>query len=428
MQIHVVQRGQTLAGIASAYDTTVSELQAANGLGTDNRLAIGQSLLIPIVGSFHFVQPGESLWKISRKHGLTVDELARINGIPASKTLQIGERLYIPRRPKIGSIETNGYVQATSVKYNDAIVDDVRTNVPFLTYTAIFSYDMLRDGTLKAPPLEPILTLSKDAGAIPMLAIANLEDGDFSTELASTILRSDTLQAKLISNILETAKKNGMRDIHFDLERVAEEDRENYNQLLRRMRNALPPGYSLSTTLVAKTSDDMKGVNYAGIDYAAHGEIADFVVIMTYDWGWQGGPPQAVSPIGPVSKVIDYAKSKMPANKIMLGQNLYGFDWKIPFKKGNPPAKALSNVGATQLAIREGVEIQYDTKAQAPFFFYTDQDGQKHEVWFEDIRSVANKMTYVNREGLRGISYWKMGLSFPANWLYLDDRFTVVKR
>ena len=28
----------------------------------------------------------------------------------------------------------------------------------------------------------------------------------------------------------------------------------------------------------------------------------------------------------------------------MMGQNLYGFDWKLPFKQGNPPAKAVSSV------------------------------------------------------------------------------------
>ena len=34
----------------------------------------------------------------------------------------------------------------------------------------------------------------------------------------------------------------------------------------------------------------------------------------------------------------------------MMGQNLYGFDWKLPFKEGNPPAKAISSVAAVALA------------------------------------------------------------------------------
>ena len=42
------------------------------------------------------------------------------------------------------------------------------------------------------------------------------------------------------------------------------------------------------------------GLWYEGHDYKAHGEIVDYVVIMTYEWGYSGGPAMAVSPIGPV--------------------------------------------------------------------------------------------------------------------------------
>ena len=39
----------------------------------------------------------------------------------------------------------------------------------------------------------------------------------------------------------------------------------------------------------------------------------------------------------------------------MMGQNLYGFDWKLPFKQGNPPAKAVSSVAAVALARKYNV-------------------------------------------------------------------------
>ena len=49
----------------------------------------------------------------------------------------------------------------------------------------------------------------------------------------------------------------------------------------------------------------------------------------------------------------------------MMGQNLYGFDWKLPFKQGNPPAKAVSSVAAVALARKYNVPIRYDFTAQA---------------------------------------------------------------
>ena len=94
----------------------------------------------------------------------------------------------------------------------------------------------------------------------------------------------------------------------------------------------------------------------------------DFVVIMTYEWGYSAGPPMAVSPIGPVRQVLEYAKTEIPANKIMMGQNLYGYDWTLPFVKGGAYARAISPQTAISLARENHAFIEYDYTAQAPFF------------------------------------------------------------
>ncbi|MNI54989.1 Spore germination protein YaaH [compost metagenome] len=136
----------------------------------------------------------------------------------------------------------------------------------------------------------------------------------------------------------------------------------------------------------------------------------------------------AVSPIGPVRQVLEYAISEMPSSKIMMGQNLYGYDWTLPFVQGGAYARALSPQAAIDLAREQGVAIQYDYKAQAPHFNYTDDNGKQHEVWFEDARSIQAKFDLLKELKLRGVSYWKLGLSFPQNWLLIEDNFKVVKR
>jgi spore germination protein len=117
----------------------------------------------------------------------------------------------------------------------------------------------------------------------------------------------------------------------------------------------------------------------------------------------------------------------MPPNKIMMGQNLYGYDWTLPFVQGSV-AKAVSPQQAIELAARYKVQIQYDTKAQAPFFKYTAADGKQHEVWFEDARSIQAKFNLIKELNIRGMSYWKLGLAFPQNWLLIVENFNVVKR
>src|SRR5690625_7625896 len=116
----------------------------------------------------------------------------------------------------------------------------------------------------------------------------------------------------------------------------------------------------MSTALAPKASAKQEGAWYEAHDYAAHGEIADFVVLMTYEWGYSGGPPMPVSPINEVRKVVQYALTEIPADKILLGQNLYGYDWTLPFVAGGENARALRDRKSVTLAREQHAAIQYD--------------------------------------------------------------------
>jgi spore germination protein len=428
MQIHVVQPGQSIFQIAQTYNTTVAAIVGANEVQNPNNLVVGQTLVIPIVGSFYWVQPGDSLYSIAQRFGMNFRELARINGIPVNRPLTVGLRLYIPPRPRKRA-EINAYVEPIGGTVAPELEQAARSTAPHLTYLAPFSYRIQRDGTLAAPPLNNFPAIARVNGATLMLVVTNLEEGQFSAELGRIILTNQQVQNRLLDNIISTAKQYSFRDVHFDMEFLPPELREAYNNFLRKAKARLSAeGLLMSTALAPKTSATQAGAWYEAHDYRAHGEIADFVVLMTYEWGFSGGPPMPVSPIGPVRDVIEYALTEMPANKIMMGQNLYGYDWTLPFVQGGPYAKAVSPQRAIEIAAENNVPISYDYKAQAPYFNYTDNQGKQHKVWFEDARSIQAKFDLVKELGLRGVSYWKLGLSFPQNWLLIEENFDVVKR
>jgi spore germination protein len=428
MQIHVVQSGQTLNGISMAYGTTVNDIVEANEINDPNRLVVGQTLVIPIIGSFYWVQAGDSLWSIANRFGLSYQRLAQINRISLTQSLTIGTRLYIPPLPT-RNVETNAYVEPIGSAVSPQVEAAARDAAPYLTYLAPFSFQIQRNGSLNEPLLNNFPSIASQNNVTLMMVITNLEEGQFSDELGRIILTNDALQDTLLSNIISTAKKYNFRDIHFDIEYLRPEDRERYNAFLRKAKARLSAeGYLMSTALAPKTSADQKGRWYEAHDYKAHGEIVDFVVIMTYEWGYSGGPPMPVSPIGPVREVLEYALSEMPASKIMMGQNLYGYDWTLPYEPGGQYAKAVSPQRAIDLAADNNVSIRYDYEAQAPHFDYTDEEGKQHKVWFEDARSIQAKFDLIKELGLRGISYWKLGLPFPQNWLLINDNFNVVKR
>jgi spore germination protein len=428
MQIHVIQPGQSLTGLSQAYGVSVQAIADANQISAQEALVVGQALVIPITGRYYWVRTGDSLYTIARRFGISVQTLASANQLSPTSPLNVGQRLHIPPTPKRRA-EFNAYIEPRGTEVPPALAESAREAAPHLTYLSPFSFRIRRDGTLEAPPLGDLAAIAREQGVTLVMVVTNLEQDQFSAELGHAILSSDELQNTLLTNIIETARRLGFRDIHFDIEHLRPTDREAYNRFLRKAAGVIHrEGYLMSTALAPKTSAAQTGEWYTAHDYKAHGEIVDFVVIMTYEWGYSGGPPMAVSPIGPVRRVLEYAISEMPASKIMMGQNLYGYDWTLPYVPGGPFAKALSPQAAIALARTQNARILYDYTSQAPHFNYTDADGKQHVVWFEDARSIQAKFNLVKELGLRGVSYWKLGLSFPQNWLLIDDNFTVVKK
>lgn len=425
MQVHVVQPGQTFSGIAAAYGISLNQLLSANQVPNPDRPVPGQAVVIPITGRYHWVQPGESLWRIAQLYGIPLQRLLEVNQIPDPRRIQPGLRLYIPPGPR-PTIIANAYFEPRGQEPERASVAEV---APYLTYVAMFSFRVRSDGGLEPLPDQQAREGARSGAAQPLMVITNIRDDAFSAELAAEILTNPDRQERLLTNAIEIMRERGYTGLNVDFEHLRPEDRVRYNRFLARAAQRLRPlGYTLSTAVAPKVSATQVGTWYEAHDYPAHGEVADFVIPMTYEWGWSGGPPRAVAPLNEVRRVITYAVSAMPANKVVMGIPLYGYDWTLPYVPGGPFARVVSPQQAIELAARYGVSIQYDPQSQAPWFRYRDEQGREHEVWFEDARSIEAKFGLVREQGLGGVSYWRLPISFPQNWLLLQDRFQVQKR
>lgn len=470
MQIHVVKSGEALWNIAQQYRANMNQIVLVNELNDPNVLVVGQALVIPVPGQEYVVQSGDTLGMIAQRHGVTVQELSEVNNIADPALLFVGEMLEIPSSVHVVQsgealwqiagrygvsveqiIQTNNIGNAALI-YPGQTIRIPATNKPVIdvnayatqtdeqarlevlrlgrnfTYLAPFMYSVRNDGTITEMQEVPILEAARTNHVSPLLVLTNFAEGSFSSDLAASILRDAALQEKLIMNLLEKMRAKNYTGINIDFEYVYPEDRENYNDFLRRLVARLhPEGYSVSTAVAPKESASQQGLLYEAHDYEAHGEIVDFVVVMTYEWGWAGGRPWAIAPINEVRDVLDYAVTVIPRNKIMMGFPLYGRDWKIPWVQGTI-ARTISPKEAVQLAVRYGVSIQYNETYQSPFFRYWDENGQEHEVWFEDARSAQAKYDTIKDYRLMGVSYWVLGSSFPQNWPVLRENFRIRKR
>ena len=424
MIIHVVKSGENLYEISRLYGVSYNKIIADNELTNPADLVVGQTLVILPGIRRHRILLGQSLYMIARMYGITLAALYAANpNITASTILYPGDIINIPPpTQKLGSIEVNGYALPST---NMEVL--VKT-LPNLTYLSIFSYQILANGTLKGINDVPLIQAARRANVAPMLVVTNLkEGGGFDSDLAHTILTNENIQNTLLDNIINTLKTKNYYGLDLDLEYIYPADRENYNNFLRKTVNRLTPlGYIVTTALAPKPSADIKGLLYEAHDYPVHGALVSHVILMTYEWGYTAGPAMAVAPINEVKKILNYAVTAIPSKKIFMGIPNYGYDWTLPFVPGSS-AVALGNVEAVDLARRVKAAIQYDYTAQAPFFNYYDSSGRKHEVWFEDARSINAKLRTANAYNLGGVSYWTIGKYFPQNWLVQNSLFNIIK-
>lgn len=469
MQIHVVKQGESIWEVAAKYNTTIDQVVLANALENPDQLLVGEALIIPERQREYVVQPGDTLYQIAQMNGLTVEQLTEANNITDSEFIYIGDVLFLPQinhEIKMGetlwsiatqygvpitelvqlnniinpalvypgeilaiptqhqpTIEVNAYTTRTGAQGRN----EVRALGRHFTFLSPFSYGVNEDGTITELQDGPVLEAAQLTNTAPLLVLTNFFEGGFSSDIAATILRHSDLQETLITNLLTTIEEKGYQGINIDFEYVYPEDQENYNNFLRRMvTHFRPQNLLVSTALAPKESADQSGLLYEAHDYGAQAKIVDFIIIMTYEWGWAGGSPLAIAPINKVRDVLDYATTVIPPSKLMLGMPLYGRDWKVPWVDGTI-ARTVSPLEAIQLAKKHQVEIYYNETFQSPYFYYTDETGQQHEVWFEDARSVQVKYKTVKAYGLRGVSYWVLGSPFPQNWPVLQSNFKTKK-
>ena len=92
---YTVQRNDTLSEIAARFGTTVNALTLANGIADPDLIYPGQVLVIPTGGCVdnYIVQRGDTLSGIAQRFGTTVARLASLNNIRNTDRIYVGQVL-----------------------------------------------------------------------------------------------------------------------------------------------------------------------------------------------------------------------------------------------------------------------------------------------------------------------------------------------
>lgn len=426
MIVHVVEAGQTLTSIAEQYGVSPERIITVNELPNPENLVVGQSLAIRIPEISYTVQEGDTLSRIAQNYGVTTTRILQNNPeLAAGGVLTPGSTVVIRYRDEepIDTVVVNGYA------YTFIDRNVLRKTLPFLTYLLIFSYGFTPEGELVSTDDDELIAIAQEFGVAPAMVLTPMNaEGRFSSELASQLFRNDAAEDRLIENIVATMQAKGYRAVDIDFEFILPADKGEFLSFITKMQNRLSQeGLLTFVALAPKTSGAMTGLLYESHDYPTIGAAADYVLLMTYEWGYTFGPPMATAPINNVRRVLEYGVSVIDRNKIFMGIPNYAYDWPLPFVRNQTAAETISNQQAIERAATNNVIILFDEQAQSPYYYYTDPQGIQHVVWFDDVRSMNAKLRLMPEFGLNGGSIWQIMNFFPGLYNVLSAYFNIVK-
>jgi spore germination protein len=286
------------------------------------------------------------------------------------------------------------------------------------TEVSPWMYGLARDGKINTqyPPrqaaqVSKAIAKLRAKGLRIVPTLANITANRWAYQPVARILHDPGLMKQHVAAITELVRQHGYAGVDIDYENLRAGDRQAFTRFITALSNSLhADGKVLSVAVFAKTSNAGVGPQNLAQDYAALGRVSDQVRVMAYDYHWAGSPPGPVAPVKWVRGVLHYAKSQISPHKIILGVPLYGYDWSRGHGTG------ITWLQALRLSRQHDAAAQYDTRAQAPWFSYTDAAGHRHVVWFENKSSSQAKFGAAAGSGIGGVYLWMFGYEDTGTW------------
>jgi len=281
--------------------------------------------------------------------------------------------------------------------------------------------------------------------------------------LNNRLLTDEATTARLVGGIAEYVVAEGYDGFDLDLEAVRPDDRAAYSAFVARLAAALHErGKLLHLAIPAKGAETRTGWA-AAYDYAALGQHADLITLMAYEYSGAFSGPGSVAPYDWVDRVLAFATSQIPAEKVLLGLAFYGHEWNTT----SGGSRSLSYGQADALARHHGVPMALDPETRSATFRYraapenrpalldlppeprhevtvreapscaiTPPDPgpppaprpapppgavQEHVVWLEESAAAAARLGLADRYRIGGVAMWRLGLEDPLAWSVLGQ-------
>lgn len=166
------------------------------------------------------------------------------------------------------------------------------------------------------------------------------------------------------------------------------------------------------------------GAYFDAYDYRALGQAADKVILMAHDYAATSMDEQAraggftTTPVTPFDAVYyalrcatDPQTGVQDVGKLALGVSVSSTaGWTL---ENGAVSNAIPNHPSQQTILKRlaqaDTKVEYSQTYRNPRATYTDDAGLTNVLWYEDARSLTDKLELARMFGVTGVSVWRLG-------------------
>lgn len=277
----------------------------------------------------------------------------------------------------------------------------------------------------ESEPESPILSLADAAyvetakayglevwGLVDNFDIADAEGFD-PTENSYAVLSSTKKREALMNALVAEAIRYDLDGLNIDFEMLSLETGPHFIQFLRELSVKCR-----ANGLVLSVDNYVPSAHAAYYDWAAQGEVVDYVVIMAYDEHYAGSEVAgSVASYKYLTTAVDNILTMVPKEQVIMAVPFYTRLWTETKENGSTKltSAALSMVTAQTELSRNKVTPVWDEETRQYYGEY-EKDGAVCKVWMEDVQSLQEKILYIRKADLAGIAAWRLGFEAPEVW------------
>jgi len=260
--------------------------------------------------------------------------------------------------------------------------------------------------------LSKAIKIANDLKISTFLSLSNLNNGKFDPALTHNFIKDDSKRKSLADELIKLVDKYNLTGVHIDFEHLYSSDKDNLTEFIKILSEKLRSKNKKLTMVIGAYMSDAEA-NKSVYDFEKLSEYVDYFNLILYDDFPKGKYPSTgidgpISNIVRIERVLKYMTLRIPPSKILMGVGAYGIDFNITNKTAeNVKLDYIPDI--IKNAKTGSVKYLFDSQTQSPYLEFTNPDGTVHRLWYENKKSLEERMKIVHKYNLAGICFYWLG-------------------